>query len=108
MTASPRTTTSGDVRLMLLDIAFLAAESYSHEGEIRSLAFGINGHHALVIFGAGFQFDGVAAVVAIALQVAGCVRIVVVEIHAVVVVPAATAALQHVAVFLQLVLVVSD
>jgi len=51
----------------LLDFAFLAAESQPHNGEIRALAFRLNGNDVLVVVGAGFQFHLVAAVVGLAL-----------------------------------------
>src|ERR1700733_556084 len=94
----------------LLDVALLAAESHPDDGEVGAFAFGIDGNDVLVVIGAGLQFYRLATVVRIALEITSDDVALFSTNHGDIVVDLETpaVALQHVAVFLELVLVESD
>lgn len=54
-----------------LDRTFLTADVEVDQSKARSVAFGFDGDNSLVIFGARFQFNIFAAVVAVALELFG-------------------------------------
>src|ERR1700686_1615173 len=54
----------------LLDIAFLTADAQPHDGEVRTLALGIDGHDVLVVVCADLELNRLAAVVIVALELA--------------------------------------
>src|ERR1700683_2689255 len=102
--------TAGAPLVLGLDIALLAPHVHVDQSEGRAAVFGrrFYRHQMLAVLGSNFQFNNAAGVVTFALDRCGAVGIVFAGIHMNVPAVFVGVAFENLAVFLQLIAIVSD